>query len=243
MATHWTTAWMSLPHHASAPSMGAFYIRELKEMTHARAYNEHGTFSNASCGADGTPGKDWVHLEGSTRTYYQSTTPTLRPDGSTALTSYDFGRLWALNTKEGMLAFSGAGFVSSPLIATSQYEKYSNLSVKYFAVSIGSWNMGDDNTKWVILSFSAYPELSQAAVKNTSVIIQSDGGDCWYTFPPKDAWDLATSEISAANTFVVRSTGQLYFYMQRPGALGPSPFFTRFIKTTINRGWVVFQYV
>ena len=242
MSTVWTTGWEALPANLSSPSLGPAYIRGLKTAIHERMWNEHGTYSNASSGADGSPGKDWVHKAGSAVTYFVTTTPTKRPDASTAFTTSDTGRMWVNSTSRAVKALSGTAFAP-----VSSYERHKFLNSKYLVTSIGSWNMGGSTVqsgKFVYLYFSSYPFLSQMLAKRVSVIIQSDGGNCWWPFPNMRGHDVfkTADNLHYVYTFQIPLN---YFYVRliRGGVQVTSPYMTKFTNTGINRGWVVIEYV
>jgi len=91
MAITWNAAFLTLPDGGNQLSDGDNKIRDLKTGITERAENEHTTYN------DGTGGSyllDWNHKAGSAKGYFQNAAPTNRPNGSTALTSDDAGRLW-----------------------------------------------------------------------------------------------------------------------------------------------------
>jgi len=240
MSTVWTTGWEALPANLSSPSLGPAYIRGLKTAIHERMWNEHGTYSNANSGADGSPSKDWVHKAGSAVAYYVTTTPTKRPDASTAFTTSDTGRVWVNSTSRAVKALSGTAF--SP-VSGHEYHKF--LNSKFFVVSIGGWKMGDSlsqNFKNIPLYFSTYPFLSQAQFRRIAAIIQSDGGNCWWPFPNTDGSLFRTTD-NAHSLLCTREPPFQWLRLQRGGIQVTSPYMTRFSNTSINRGWVVVEYV
>lgn len=72
---------------------GAVEIRDLRIAVGIRANKEHDTYATSSAGGE--------HKVGSAKAYYGTSNPTLRPDGSTSLTSGDNGRLF-INSSTGV---------------------------------------------------------------------------------------------------------------------------------------------
>lgn len=81
------TAWdETSPASSDLISQGDDEIRDLRKGTRIRLAKEHDTPATSSAGGE--------HKAGSAKIYIQSSAPTTRPDGSTALTSADDGRIW-----------------------------------------------------------------------------------------------------------------------------------------------------
>jgi len=213
-------------------------------------WNEHGTYSNASSGADGTPGKDWVHKAGSAVAYYVTTTPTKRPDASTAFTTSDTGRMWVNSTSRAVKALSGTAFAP-----VSGHDQHRFLARKYLVTSIGGWNMGlgfqycEMNRK---LYYTNYPSLnlSQASIICVKVIVQSDGGNGWWVFPiitPATAYTPPFYFVGTkGQLWAVKYSTYINVHMERGwvDSTGGLPAFqSRFSNTAINRGWIVLEYV
>jgi len=78
------------PAITDARRAGATEILSLRQGTRLRLDKEH--VATATSGAGGE------HKGGSAKCYLQTTTPTLRPDGTTALTAADNGRIWVHST-------------------------------------------------------------------------------------------------------------------------------------------------
>lgn len=89
MATTWNTAFEGTPAGSAAPAEGDDRIRELKSATRERIEKEHVMDTGS-----GLYSEDGWHREGSAIAYYESSAPTNRPDGATALDTDDAGRLW-----------------------------------------------------------------------------------------------------------------------------------------------------
>ena len=75
---------------------GAQEIRDLRKGLRIRMSKEHDTLAVTSAGGE--------HKEGSAKAYAEASAPTNRPDGTTALTSGDAGRLW-VDTDDGRLNY------------------------------------------------------------------------------------------------------------------------------------------
>lgn len=74
------------PDVSDAHGNGAYEIRDLRKGLRIRVSKEHVTLAGSSAGGE--------HKQGSAVTWIQDDEPTTRPDGSTALTSADLGRIW-----------------------------------------------------------------------------------------------------------------------------------------------------
>ena len=83
---------------------GAGEILNLRKATRARLAKEHDTPAAASVGGE--------HKQGSAKCYYQSAEPTLRPDGVTALSSADYGRLWIDSDDGSLYRYTATGWVA-----------------------------------------------------------------------------------------------------------------------------------
>lgn len=97
MATNWDSAYEDQPGIDESPSLGYKEFNDLKENIRLRIDNEH-VFDPAAP-ADSQQG--W-HKQGSAVIYYGAAEPEQRPDGTTAFTTADLGRLW-YNTDEQAL--------------------------------------------------------------------------------------------------------------------------------------------
>lgn len=93
---------IAAPADTDQRSVGAAEIRDLRTGVGIRIDKEHAALAAASAGGE--------HSTGSAKAYYDDTSPlvepTLRPDGSTALTTADNGRLAMLDT--GLYYFTDA---------------------------------------------------------------------------------------------------------------------------------------
>lgn len=91
MPVTWDSNWKSAPADSDSAAAGDDEMREDRLAVEERINNEHTTYN------DGTSGNyllDWNHRKGSAKGYFQNAAPTNRPNGSTALSSDDAGRLW-----------------------------------------------------------------------------------------------------------------------------------------------------
>lgn len=88
----WNAAFEATPAGSDSPAQGDDRIRELKADVRLRLAKEHTTYVSGS--ASGTEAEDGWHRAGSAMIYVAASAPTTRPDGSTALTAADDGRLW-----------------------------------------------------------------------------------------------------------------------------------------------------
>ena len=102
MASTWDATFLTKPLDGDSPSSGDDEIRTVRSAITERMDNEHTTYV-----ADGTAGNyllDWNHVKGSAKGYFQDVAPANRPNGLTALTADDNGRLW-FDDNDGDLAY------------------------------------------------------------------------------------------------------------------------------------------
>lgn len=94
----------SSPLITNARRLGAGEINNLRKSVRLRADKEH-----VACATAGVGGE---HKKGSGRPYYQSTAPTLRPDGTTALGADDAGREWIDSDDNSRYVWNGTAWVA-----------------------------------------------------------------------------------------------------------------------------------
>lgn len=87
----WGSTFKAAPLGSTSPSLGDNRIRENREAVEERAENEHLTHTDGTAGAAAL---DWTHRQGAAVGYFQDAAPTTRPNGVTALTAADNGRIW-----------------------------------------------------------------------------------------------------------------------------------------------------
>lgn len=105
MAT-WNTAFQNSPGPNADASEGDDRIRELKSAIYERLVKE--MVMNTSSGLAAEDG--WMR-SGSGKIYYGGTAPTTRPDGVTALSSADYGRLWVDSDDMTIKVYTSSGWV------------------------------------------------------------------------------------------------------------------------------------
>lgn len=113
MSVTWNTPFEASPAGGDSPALGDDKIREFKEAFRERFEHEH----KMDLGV-GTASLDGWHIQGSAISYIQTDAPTTRPDGSTALSALDNGRLW-VDTDDNSFYFyvHGTGWVATAFIA------------------------------------------------------------------------------------------------------------------------------
>lgn len=111
----WNTAYEAAPAGGDSPSGGDDSIRELKQATRERLAKEH-----KSDLSSGTAALEGWHKQGSAISYYAATAPTTRPDGTTALDSSDYGRLWYKTDTGLAYVYTSTGWVAFLTIAYDQ---------------------------------------------------------------------------------------------------------------------------
>ena len=108
----WNSNFEDEPAGGDSPSFGDDEIRDSKEAVRERFEKEHKMNLLSGVVAD-----DGWHKRGSAITYYQASAPTTRPDGVTALTDDDAGRLWYRTTTGVLYAYKSTllGWVTADL--------------------------------------------------------------------------------------------------------------------------------
>lgn len=95
---------------------GAAEILSLRKGTKIRADKEHKAYAGTSAGGE--------HKAGSAVSYYQTATPTLRPDGTTSLGADDAGRLWVHSTTKIIKIWSGSSWEDLELTSGPEIEQF-----------------------------------------------------------------------------------------------------------------------
>lgn len=107
-AITWNGAFEDEPSGGDDPSYGDDEIRNLKEAVRERFTKEHKMDL-----AVGTAGLDGWHRPGTAVVYFQASEPTTRPDGVTALSANDNGRLWIRSSDYRVSVYEhGTGWVN-----------------------------------------------------------------------------------------------------------------------------------
>jgi hypothetical protein len=114
--TVWNSAFEASPAGGDVPSLGDDKIREVKSAIRERIAKEHKMDL-----ATGTASADGWHIQGSAVDYYQSSAPTTRPDGVTALDVNDYGRRWTHSVTLVQSVYTSTGWVAINYIYT-QFE-------------------------------------------------------------------------------------------------------------------------
>lgn len=103
----WNTAFSIVPSGARSLSLGDNDIVDLKTAIFERFVKEH--VMNLG---SGLAVEDGYHLSGSSKDYFQTVAPTLRPDGS-ALSADDYGRRWVHSTTLVEYIYTSSGWVAA----------------------------------------------------------------------------------------------------------------------------------
>jgi hypothetical protein len=89
----WPASFEGLPAGGESLGLGDDRIRNVVKATRERLEHEH-----VKDMVTGTPAQDGWHRQGSAKCYFQTDPPETRPDGVTALTVEDNGRVWVHST-------------------------------------------------------------------------------------------------------------------------------------------------
>jgi hypothetical protein len=106
MSTQWDAAFEASPAGSDSPALGDNKITELKSAIRERVEKEHDLATST-----GTFASHGWHKLGSAKVYYGTSAPTVRPDGSTALTSADAGRMWINSSTYAVQVYTGTAWV------------------------------------------------------------------------------------------------------------------------------------
>lgn len=102
----WDSAFKNSPPGSQDPRYGDDRMRETRLAIEERFVLEH------KIGGGDTNSKHGWHREGSAISYYETSAPTNRPDGATALDTDDTGRLW-FDSDDGLFyVWNGSSWVS-----------------------------------------------------------------------------------------------------------------------------------
>jgi hypothetical protein len=102
----WNAGFEASPAATDDASQGDDRIRELKNAISVRLAHEH-AFSMA---APSEAVQGW-HVDGSARCYVAAAAPTTKPDGTTALSAADNGRIWYDTATDGFYVYSHPDWV------------------------------------------------------------------------------------------------------------------------------------
>lgn len=123
----------SAPDPSDAHGLGVYEIRDVRKGVRIRMSKEHVTLAGSSAGGE--------HKQGSAVAWIQEDEPTTRPDGTTALTSADIGRMW-LDLTNGVLKILTA--IGSP----NTWTPYGEICLALYEVgsepSVGLYMKGNE---------------------------------------------------------------------------------------------------
>lgn len=106
--TGWDT---TAPANSDAERDGAKEIRDLRIGVGIRSNKEHVAAASSSAGGE--------HKAGSAVAYVGTSDPTLRPDGSTALTAADYGRIFYSSSSGAVKVYTSGGWVQINATSTA----------------------------------------------------------------------------------------------------------------------------
>lgn len=117
-AQDWDNAFEAVPAGSANANTLDTVIQALKENIRNRTEKEHAW----STGSPSQSTHGW-HREGSAKAYYEASAPTNRPDGSTALSSDDAGRLWLNSGAQSILGYTGSAFARMSPMGSAHLDK------------------------------------------------------------------------------------------------------------------------
>lgn len=136
MAT-WNSAFEATPAGSDVPSAGDDKIRELKGAIRERLDKEHVMDLTS-----GLLAEDGWHESGSAKAYIQASAPTTRPDGTTALSSADNGRIWIGTSSNTVYVYdhsagatTAARWVARGVISGDSFKGYESCTLTNYSNS------------------------------------------------------------------------------------------------------------
>lgn len=178
----WNTNYENNPENSDGPNFGAAEMRSDRKAVRERLEKEH-TMNLLS----GVAANDGYHKPGSSKDYYQADAPTLRPDGTTALTADDNGRKWIRSSDKRLYVYVHPDWVALSTINANDNTFTGNnthsgsetfeagitqnlVTLKTAVLEIGPWNMDTDLAKTV--SFVSYTNKDK--IRHLSAVIRDD---------------------------------------------------------------------
>ena len=192
---------------------GAKEVRDLRKGARIRLAKEHDTPAASSVGGE--------HKAGSAKAYYQSSAPTTRPDGSTALTAADNGRLFVDSDDNAVYVYiHGTGFVQlaadvlagsvetadldDGAVTTAKLADESVDSDKYVDGSIDPEHLADEAVETakiadeaVTLAKMAAAAIASLGLASTKIAVYQDQKSSGTDGQSLTAGDWRTREITA----------------------------------------------
>jgi len=132
----WSSSYELTPAQTDAPSTLGTTGRGIRVDIRERWENEHTSYTSKGGSSGGSVSEDMIHKPGSAKAYYQSSTPAVRPDGSTSLGSSDAGRIW-VDTSVGRTLKVWTGSSWQAISFAGSLQVYAN-ATDYAEVGSGS---------------------------------------------------------------------------------------------------------
>jgi len=143
---------------------GAEEILSLRKAIRQRISKEHVALAGSSVGGE--------HKAGSAVSYFQTSSPTTRPDGSTALTADDNGRLWVHSTTGVIKAYKhGTGWMNVDIATSATIENFFQAAA--YPVSLPEEKTGLTNGTWIVLVYGTTQETDGGASYSVSVTVNT----------------------------------------------------------------------
>lgn len=222
----WTATFEASPNGGESFGNGDNRIVALKTALRERLEKEH------KFDPTGTQADHGQHLAGSAISYYKSTAPTTRPDGATALSAEDNGRIWV--DSDDLITYiyvhptwtrvSPDSLTS--VVADEITDQEGGNNIKCKVIEIGDWNM--DDLSGVFLSHDVTDFKTILAYK---AIIRNDVDNQYFPLGFVFSGTIAGffSGISGSTIQLNRTTGGAFDNVS-------------FDSTSYNRGWVTIWY-
>jgi len=217
----WDATFEASPNGSESLGNGDNRILALKTALRERLEKEH------KFDPTGTQADHGQHLAGSAISYYQSAAPTTRPDGTTALSADDNGRIW-VDSDDGYIyyyAHSSWVLLNGPADSVVDQEGAGNL--KCSVVEIGDWDMDAAGTKLFSHGISA------TQIVAVNVLIRNDADNI------SESLDTSQNGSTTSSGWFQMLSTQIYLYRT------PSGYFDHvdYDSTSYNRGWVTIWYI
>jgi len=216
----WDATFEASPNGSESLGNGDNRVLALKTALRERLIKEH-KFDPA-----GTQADHGQHLSGSAISYYQSAAPTKRPDGTTALSAEDNGRIWVDSDDGYIYYYAHSSWVLLNGPADSVVDQNGGDTIKFHIEDIGNWDM--DTTGTVLLTHG----IDYTKIVSVDVFIRNDTGLI--------IKNLSHTDLSGAigGHFEILASYQITLVRNIGG-----PFDNIDYDTAVyNRGWITIRY-
>lgn len=207
MSTH-DAAYEASPAGSDNPSQGDERIREVKVDYRIRLGKEHKMYTT---GSDGTEAADGWHKAGSAMIYVAASAPTTRPDGSTALSSADDGRLWYDTANAILKYYAHPSWTTVPAVVVANSVTNAGLADMAQATIKGRASGAGTGDPTDLSAAQLGAVLALSALPICKAYMTTSGSD--YNFPAMEIGETAILiAIGGSGATKTPTTGTTYDY-------------------------------